>query len=63
MASEQGYDTLANMIILGHAIAKTGMIPYENVAETMKKVVSAKRADLVDKNIGAVALGYNYKGE
>lgn len=63
MASEQGYDTLANMIILGHAIAKTGMIPYENVAETMKKVVSAKRADLIEKNIGAVELGYNYKGE
>jgi len=51
------------MIILGHAIAKTGMIPYENIAETMKKVVSAKRADLIEKNIGAVELGYNYKGE
>ncbi len=63
LASEKGYDTLANMIILGHAIAKTGMIPYENVAETMKKVVSAKRADLIEKNIGAVELGYNYKGE
>ena len=63
LASEKGFDTLANMIILGHAIAKTGMIPYENVAETMKKVVSAKRADLVEKNIGAVELGYNYKGE
>ena len=63
LAQDNGYGTLANMIIVGHAIAKTGMIPYEGMEAALKKVVSAKHADLYDKNLGAISLGYQYKGE
>ncbi|MCI8589202.1 MAG: 2-oxoacid:ferredoxin oxidoreductase subunit gamma [Clostridiales bacterium] len=63
LASEKGFDTLANMIIIGHAIAKAGIIPYEGIAPALKKVVSAKHANLLDKNIAAIELGYQYEGE
>ena len=62
MASENGYDTLANMILMGHVIAKTGIIPKELIGEAMKKVVSARHADLLEKNLEALRLGFEYEG-
>ena len=40
MSNDQGYQTLANMILMGYVIAKTGMIPQDMIASAMKKVVS-----------------------
>ena len=60
ISNEKGYQTLANMILMGHVIAKTGVIPQEMIAPAMKKVVSARHADLLDKNIEAVRLGIEY---
>lgn len=48
------------MIIHGHAIAKAGVIPYEGIEPALKKVVSAKHANLLDKNLAAIQLGYEY---
>ena len=62
MAGENGLDGLANMIMLGFVIRHTGVIPYENVADTIEKLVSAKRAHLIEANKRAVALGYDYEG-
>ena len=62
IASENGIPTLANMIILGKMIKETGIMPLENVERTLKKVVSAKRQNLIDANIKAITLGYNYEG-
>ena len=62
MASENGYETLANMILMGHVIAKTGIIPKELIGEAMKKVVSARHADLLEKNLEALRLGFEYEG-
>ena len=63
ISNDQGYQTLANMILMGHVIAKTGVIPQDMIAPAMKKVVSARHADLLDKNIEAVRLGIDYKEE
>ena len=41
-------------------IAKADVMPYENVEKTMKKLVPAKKANLIELNIKAVELGYNY---
>lgn len=60
MAAEAGIPTLANMIILGKMIRETGAISFENLEAAMKKVVSAKHADLIDVNIKALETGYNY---
>lgn len=61
MASDEGLTGLANMIILGHFIKKTSIMPVENIEKAMKKVVSAKKQELFDLNIKAVKLGYDYE--
>lgn len=61
MAADAGIPTLANMIILGKMIKETGAVSFENLLDAMKKVVSAKRAELMDINIKALESGYNYQ--
>ncbi len=60
LASDHNLPGLANMIMIGHVIAKAGVMPYENVETTMKKLVPAKKQNLIELNIKAVELGYNY---
>ena len=62
MSTDNGLDTLANMILLGHVIEKTGVIPEEMIRPALEKVVSARHAWLLEKNIEALNLGKNYKG-
>ncbi|MBE6672140.1 MAG: 2-oxoacid:ferredoxin oxidoreductase subunit gamma [Ruminococcaceae bacterium] len=62
LASENGMPTLANMIILGKVIKETSVIPFENVERALRKVISAKRADMLDINMKALKLGYDYEG-
>ena len=62
MAADAGIPTLANMIILGKMIKETGAISFENMVDVMKKIVSAKRLELIDINIKALEAGYNYEG-
>ena len=61
MAADAGIPTLANMIILGKMIKETGAVSFENLIAAMKKVVSAKHAELLDVNIKALETGYNYQ--
>lgn len=61
MAADAGIPTLANMIILGKMIKETGAVSFENLLDAMKKVVSAKHAELMDVNIKALETGYNYQ--
>ncbi len=60
LASDENLPGLANMIMIGHVIAKAGVMPYENVETTMAKLVPAKKQNLIGLNIKAVELGYNY---
>ncbi len=60
LASDENLPGLANMIMIGHVIAKAGVMPYENVEKTMAKLVPAKKQHLIELNIKAVELGYNY---
>lgn len=60
LANELGIPTLANMIILGKMIKETGAVKFENAVEAMKKVVSAKRQDLLEANIKALQTGYDF---
>ncbi len=61
MASDEGLNGLANMIMIGYMIKKAGVMPYENVEKVMAKVVPAKKQDKLALNIKAVELGYNFK--
>ncbi len=60
LASDNGLTGLANMIMIGFMIKKTGVIPYENVPAALSKVVSAKKQNMLDMNMKAIELGYNY---
>lgn len=60
MASDAGIPSLANMILMGYLIAKTGAIPFEIIDQALKKVVSAKHQDKLEVNRKAIELGYHY---
>lgn len=60
LASDEGLDGLANMIMIGYLIKKTGIIPYENVQRAMQQVVPAKKANLLEHNLRAIEIGYNF---
>lgn len=60
MASNEGITTLANMIILGKLIRVCDAVTGDNLEAALKKVVSARRADMLDFNKKAIELGYNY---
>ncbi len=62
MASENGLDTLANMILVGKLIRESGVVDFSNVDAVLDKIVSAKHQDLKGFNHQALALGYNYEG-
>ena len=60
MAQELGVPTLANMIILGKVIKETGVVSFEGMEEALKKVVSARKANLIDVNLKAIKAGYDF---
>ncbi len=62
MANEAGIPTLANIIMIGKLIRESGAVSYDNIMDALKKVVSAKHANLLDVNLKALEMGYNYVG-
>ena len=62
MAIDAGVPTLANMILVGKMLKETGLFSFENMIDTVKKIVSAKRPELVEMNMKALEAGYNYEG-
>ncbi len=62
MAKDAGIPTLANMIMVGKMIRESGTITFDDMEEALKKVVSAKHADLLEVNLKALKAGFDYKG-
>lgn len=60
LATDNGLDGLANMIILGKVIKETNILTLEQVKASLSLMVPAKKAELLAKNIKAIELGYNY---
>ena len=61
LASDNGLDGLANMIILGKTLKITGILTLEQIESSLSQMVPAKKAELLKKNIEAIELGYNYR--
>lgn len=57
LAADNGMSGLANMIIMGKMMAATGVFTLEDMEKTFKKIIPAKKAHLVEKNMEAVKLG------
>ena len=60
LAQSIGAPTLANMIMVGKFIKESGAVEYENLEAALKKIVSARHADLFDINLKAINCGYEY---
>lgn len=60
LAQNMEAPTLANMIITGKLMKESGM-RIDNIEDSLKKVVSAKRANLLEVNLKAINLGIEYK--
>ena len=56
LASDNKTPTLANMIIVGKVLDALNDFQEESVITTLKKVISAKRADMLDVNLNAMKL-------
>ena len=60
LASENGFPTLANMILMGKLLEVLGGFNTEDVKATLSKVISAKRADMLETNLKALKLGADF---
>ena len=61
MAADMNAPTLANMVMMGQFIKVSGAIQMEGLEDAMKKVISAKHADLLELNVKAFNCGYHYE--
>ena len=60
MAKEMEATSLANMIILGAIVAKTGCVKCETVSAALRETISARKANLLDLNLKAVEAGVKF---
>ncbi|MCD8181310.1 MAG: 2-oxoacid:acceptor oxidoreductase family protein [Firmicutes bacterium] len=58
IANEIGNKSLANMVMLGAVLKATEVFSLNEIEETMKKSLPAKRLSLVETNMKAVKEGY-----
>ena len=62
MANDAGVPTLANMVMMGCVLKNNPELTFDGTAETMKKLVPAKKANLVELNMKALEAGRDYAG-
>ena len=60
MATDEGFSTLANMILMGKLMQVCDNVGYDKVEDAVKKVVPPRKANLIDVNLKAVKLGYEF---
>ena len=60
MAKDMEATSLANMIILGAIVAKTGCVKCETVSNALRETISARKANLLDLNLKAVEAGIKF---
>lgn len=62
LADENALKGGANIILIGKLMKETGVITMEEFEATIKKMVPAKKEQLIENNLKAVKLGYDYVG-
>ena len=60
LASDNALEGLANMIIMGKVIKETNVLTLEQIKSSLAQMVLATKAELLEKNVKAIELGYNY---
>lgn len=60
LAKDEGFATLANMILCGKLIKESADMEFKNTAEALKKVIPPRKANLLDVNLNALKVGYDF---
>ncbi|MBQ8426637.1 MAG: 2-oxoacid:acceptor oxidoreductase family protein [Clostridia bacterium] len=60
MASDNGLEGLANMIILGKVLKETNVLTIEQIKTSLEQMIPPKKAAMLEKNVKAIDLGYNF---
>ena len=60
LANDNGLTGLANIIILGKALKETNVLTLEQIKTCLAQMVPAKKAELLEKNLKAIEIGYNF---
>ena len=60
MANDNGLKGLANMIILGKVTKETGFTGRDIILKSLEKSIPASKTHLLESNIKAFDLGYNF---
>ena len=63
MAEEADLKGLANVVMTGVIVKASGCLDIDNVEAAIKKSISERKAHLLEPNIRALRLGYEYLGE
>ncbi|NLY43635.1 MAG: 2-oxoacid:ferredoxin oxidoreductase subunit gamma [Clostridiaceae bacterium] len=58
-AIDLGEGKLANMVLVGRLIRETGIVSLDILKEALKKIVPARKQELLEMNIKMIELGYN----
>ena len=61
MAGDNGIPTLANMIIVGKLLAVLGEYKTEAIETTLGKVISARKAAMLESNYKALKIGADFE--
>lgn len=61
LAADNGITTLANMIIAGKVLTVLGNTEDEDIVPVLKKIISARHADMLDYNLNALNIGAKYE--
>lgn len=62
LALEAGLESLANMVVIGKVLKETGLYTLEEIRKGLEKSVPPTKAALLEKNVQAIQLGYEYEG-
>lgn len=62
LANENGFAKLANCIMLGHFVRKTGMFDFAFFRDSIRAASPKARPELGEMNAKAFTIGYEYEG-
>ena len=60
VTEERGYQTLQNMVVLGKVLKETKILDMPEIEKAVNKVVPPKKAWLIEKNIEAIRIGFEF---
>ena len=60
LANDSGFATLANMILMGKLLKESADMSFEHTEDALKKVIPARKMDLLGVNLKALETGFGF---